>query len=80
MIARVLVRYKDDVPDGPGEALAGRLQVMGFSEVKNARIGKFIELEIEAGDREALNSRLEKMCLGLLSNDLIEEFKVLELE
>ncbi len=80
MIARVLVTLKDEVLDAPGRALTERLASIGYGEVKNARIGKFIELEIESGDRQNAEGRVREMCEKLLANHLTEEFEILEEE
>ena len=52
MIAKVLVSLKDDVLDPAGRALAERLNSIGFTEVKSAKLVKYIELYIETGDQE----------------------------
>ena len=80
MKARVLVSLKDEVLDPAGRALAERLNGLGYTEVKGAKIGKYIELSIETGDRIKERERIEDMCHRLLANTLIEEFEVLEQE
>lgn len=77
MIAKVLVSLKDDVLDPAGRALAERLNHIGFPEVKSAKIGKYIELYIETGDREKEKERIEDMCYKLLANTAIEEFEII---
>lgn len=77
MKAKVLVSLKDEVLDPAGRALAERLNHLGFPEVKSAKIGKYIELYIETGDREKEKERIEDMCHKLLANTIIEEFEVI---
>lgn len=77
MIAKVLVRLKDDVLDPAGRALTEQLNHLGFSEVKSAMIGKYIELNIDTGDRVKEKERVEDMCHRLLANPLIEDFEVI---
>ncbi len=77
MIAKVLVRLKEDVLDPAGRALTEQLNHLGFTEVKSAMIGKYIELNIETGDREKEKERVEDMCNRLLANPLIEDFEVI---
>ena len=77
MKARVLVSLKDEVLDAGGRALAERLRGIGYNEVKDAKLGKYIELEIETGDREKEKERVDEMCRKLLANEMIEEFLVL---
>lgn len=80
MKVSVVIRLKDEVFDAAGEVVGERLSSLGFSEVKDARVGKLVELEVEAGDREALAGRIEKMCEALLVNSKIEEFKIIGLD
>jgi phosphoribosylformylglycinamidine synthase len=77
MKARVIVSLKDEILDPAGRALADRLRGLGFTEVKNAKLGKFIELHIETGDREKEKERIEEMCRRLLANTSVEEYEVL---
>ena len=77
MIVKVLVSLKDDVLDPAGRALAERVSSIGFTEVKEAKIGKYIELYIETGDREKEKERVEDMCHKLLANTLIEDFEII---
>jgi len=78
MIARVYVTLKHGVLDPQGQAVHDALGRLGFKEVKDARIGKYIELDVDdaaANDRAALDARLKKMCEGLLANTVIEQFR-----
>ncbi len=72
--ARVFVTLKRGVLDPQGQAVARSLQRLGFDEVKDARIGKYIELTLD-GDRSAVEQRLRDMCERLLANTVIEEYR-----
>lgn len=80
MKARVIVVLKEEVLDPQGRAIAKRLNTSGYPEVNEARVGKFIELDIETGDREHAERRVLQMCKDLLANDIIEEYEFLGLE
>lgn len=80
MRAKILVRLKKEVLDAPGNVLAERLVDLGFSEVKEARIGKLIELDLDAADRGAADERVKNMCEQLLANAIIEDYEVQSLE
>ena len=77
MIAKVLIGLKEDVLDPAGTALTEQLNHLGFTEVKSAMIGKYIQLQIDTGDREKEKERVEDMCHKLLHNPLIEDFEVI---
>jgi phosphoribosylformylglycinamidine synthase len=72
MLAKIYVTLKQGVLDPQGQAVARALGRLGFSEVKDARIGKYIELQVEAADE----ARLKDMCEKLLANTVIEEYRV----
>lgn len=48
---------------------------MGYEEVRSVRIGKFFEMEL-ADDAKDPKARIEEMCRKLLSNTVIESFRV----
>jgi phosphoribosylformylglycinamidine synthase PurS subunit len=72
MLAKIYVTLKRGVLDPQGQAVARALGRLGFDEVKDARIGKYIELQVESGD----DQRLKDMCEKLLANTVIEEYRV----
>jgi len=73
--ATVLVRPKSTILDPQGEAIGSALGHLGF-EVQDARVGKVIDLEVEAADAEAAKVQVEQMCEQLLVNPLIESYEV----
>ena len=75
MKATVLVRPKPGILDPQGEAVGSALGHLGF-EVNDTRVGKVIDLEVEAADATAAKALVEKMCERLLANPLIESFEV----
>ena len=75
MKATVLVRPKQGILDPQGEAVASALGHLGFS-VSSARIGKVIDLDVEAADSATARTEVEKMCEQLLANRLIESYDV----
>lgn len=74
MLVRVYVTLKPGVLDPAGKAVQGGLLSMGFGEVRDVRIGKFFEVEVE--DRPDAKERVEEMCRKLLANTVIERFRV----
>ncbi len=74
MTAKIYVTLKRGVLDPQGQAVARALGRLGFDEVKDARIGKYIEVKLD-GDRAAASARVEKMCKDLLANTVIEEYR-----
>jgi len=73
--ATVLVRPKDGILDPQGDAVGSALGHLGF-EVQDARVGKVIDLEVEAADEATARAEVEQMCERLLANPLIESYEV----
>ena len=76
MKARVVVTLKKSVLDPQGQAVSRALGALGFPEVKDVRLGKIIELEVDENDPAEARKRLEQMCEMLLANTVIEEYRV----
>ncbi|HET7567543.1 MAG TPA: phosphoribosylformylglycinamidine synthase subunit PurS [Gaiellaceae bacterium] len=75
MKATVLVRPKAGILDPQGEAVESALEHLGFA-VGGARVGKVIDLEVEAADAAEARSQVEKMCEQLLANPLMESWEI----
>ena len=75
MKANVYVTLKQEVLDPQGDAVRRALGSLGFEDVKSVRVGKLIEIEVDATDRDAAQKELEQMCQKLLVNPVIEDFR-----
>jgi len=75
MKAKVYVTIKENVLDPQGNAVQGALHTLGFGEVSKVRIGKFMEIELEAADRAQAEERLRSMCEKLLANTVVEDYR-----
>ena len=75
MRATVLVRPKAGILDPQGQAVEGSLRQLGFT-VGEARVGRLVDLELEAADAETARAEVERMCEQLLANPLIESFEI----
>jgi phosphoribosylformylglycinamidine synthase subunit PurS len=73
--ATVLVRPKQGILDPQGDAVETALEHLGFS-VSAARVGKVVDLEVDATDRAEARAQVEKMCEQLLANPLMESYEV----
>jgi phosphoribosylformylglycinamidine synthase len=78
MKATVVVRVKPEVLDPQGDAVRRALGKLGFEGVKDVRVGKIVEIEMDEAHAKApdLGKRLEKMADEMLANPVIEEFEV----
>ena len=75
MKATVLVRPKHGILDPQGQAVESSLRQLGFA-VDKARIGRVVDLEVEATNATAARAEVERMCEQLLANPLIESYEI----
>ena len=75
MKARVTIFYKDSVFDPQGNTIAGSLRRVGFQKVKDVRVGKVIDVDIETASMDEAKRDIQKMCEKLLVNPVIESFR-----
>jgi len=71
----VLVRPKQGILDPQGAAVETALEHLGFS-VSGARVGKVVDLEVDAPTADDARAQVEKMCEQLLANPLMESYEV----
>jgi|TARA_B100001741_G_scaffold291441_1_gene271620 phosphoribosylformylglycinamidine synthase PurS subunit len=74
--ARVLVRLRPSVLDPAGEATRGAAERLGVEGISKLRIGKAVELEVDAPDAEEARRRLEVLSDRLLANPVIEDWSL----
>ncbi len=75
MIAKVIVTPKPVVNDPQGITVKQGLASLGFREVADVRIGKYIEVTLEGSTEQEARQRVEEMCRTLLANHVIEDFR-----
>ncbi len=71
----MLVRPKSGILDPQGEAVGNALGHLGFA-VAGARVGRVVDLEVEAADAAEARAQVERMCQQLLANPLIESYEI----
>ncbi len=71
----MLVRPKQGILDPQGAAVETALEHLGFS-VSGARVGKVVDLEVDASTPDDARAQVEKMCEQLLANPLMESYEV----
>ncbi|MCX5957966.1 MAG: phosphoribosylformylglycinamidine synthase subunit PurS [Cyanobacteria bacterium] len=74
--ARVLVSLRPSVLDPAGEATRAAAQRLGVEGVTRLRIGKAIEVDLEAPNQAEAQARLDLLCDRLLANPVIENWSV----
>jgi len=75
MRVKIFVSLKQGVLDPQGKAIERSLHTFGYDEVQDVRVGKFLELKVDAASRESAEARLREMCDKLLANPVIEDYR-----
>lgn len=73
-LAKVYIQLKQSVLDPQGQAVTGALQHLGHNEVKDVRVGKYIEVKLEASSKSQAESLVKEYCESLLANTVIESY------
>jgi phosphoribosylformylglycinamidine synthase len=76
MKVRVLVRLKSGILDPQGATVQRALAGLGFDDVLGLRVGKLIEVDVEAPTEAQARARVDEMCRRLLANPLLEDYTV----
>ncbi len=74
--AKVYITLRKSILDPKGKAAYQDLQNLGLTEVKDVRIGKFIEINIDADSEEKAFELAETACTKLLANEVMEDFRI----
>lgn len=72
--AKVVVTLRTSILDPQGKAVEHGIHALGYPDVKNVRIGKFIEMDIAAESREEAEQITREVSQKLLANPVMEDF------
>ncbi len=75
MRIKIFVRLKEGVLDPQGKAVERSLHSLGYQEVRDVRVGKYIEISLDAPSRPAAEAKIREMCDKLLANPVIEDYR-----
>ena len=76
MRVRVLIRLKPGIMDVQGAAVQRALGGLGFADARELRVGKLIELEVDAATPAQAARRVDEMCRKLLANTILEDYTI----
>ncbi len=76
MKAKVHITLKNGVLDPQGAAIESALTHLGFGDVANARVGKYIELEMKQTNAADAKLAVTQMCEKLLANTVVEKYAI----
>ena len=79
MKAKIIITPKKAVLDPQGKTVQSALEHMGYRDVAAVHVGKYLEIELNGGDKAAARQQLDEACHKFLSNPVIEDYR-LEIE
>ncbi|MGE7114145.1 MULTISPECIES: phosphoribosylformylglycinamidine synthase subunit PurS [Lysinibacillus] len=71
---KIYVTLRESILDPQGSAVQGSLVKMGYTEVEDLRIGKYLELSIKDTERD-IDTLVKEMCAKVLTNVVIEDYR-----
>ena len=71
-----IVTLKKDVLDPQGKVVNQTLKNMGYNNIIDVRQGKYFEIELKDTNKEKAKEKIEEICKKLLTNTVIENFKI----
>jgi len=74
--AQITITLKPTVLDAQGATVERALHNLGFEAVDGVRMGKHIELDVDAPDTDTARRQVDEMCQKLLANPVIEEYRI----
>ena len=75
MLAQIHVTFKEGVLDPQGKTVHHALNDLGYNEVLDVHIGKYLEVKLDSISKEDAEIRVREMCARLLANTVIESFR-----
>ena len=73
----VIVTLKKDVLDPQGTTIKKALESVSFTNVNNIRQGKYFEIDIDEKNQKKAEDKVNDMCKKLLTNLVIEDYKII---
>ena len=75
MLAKIHITFKNGVLDPQGKAVHHALKDLGYNEVSEIQMGKYLELRLNGISREEAETRVKEMCEKLFANTVIESYQ-----
>ncbi|MEN6445993.1 MAG: phosphoribosylformylglycinamidine synthase subunit PurS [Candidatus Cloacimonas sp.] len=72
--AKIYVQLKASVLDPQGKAVTNSLHNLGYADVLETRISKYIEMSFTSDDREKVSQQVDQICNNLLANPNTETY------
>jgi phosphoribosylformylglycinamidine synthase subunit PurS len=76
MKAKIVITPKRAVLDPQGKTVQNALTQMGYTGIGAVHMGKYLEIELAGADKEAARKQIDEACHKILSNPVVEDYRV----
>ncbi|MBS1515198.1 MAG: phosphoribosylformylglycinamidine synthase subunit PurS [Bacteroidetes bacterium] len=73
--SKIKITLRKSILDPQGKAIEHSLKSIGYDSILDTRIGKFIELQVEADSSEKARQIIDDACKKLLANPVMEDYE-----
>lgn len=73
--AKVLIKRRKTILDPQGKAVEIGAKNLGINNIKNTRIDKYIEFDVDTNSKKAAEDEVNEYCRKLLANPIMEDFE-----
>lgn len=73
--AKVLIKRRPSILDPQGKAVEIGARNLGLDNIKNTRIGKYIEFDVDTNNKDIAEIEVNNYCVKLLSNPIMEDYE-----
>lgn len=75
-LVKINIQLKESILDPQGQAVQAGLNALGYDNVSDLNVGKYMELKIaDLEDKEQVDKQVDEMCQRLLANPVIEDYR-----
>jgi phosphoribosylformylglycinamidine synthase len=72
---KVIIKRRPSILDPQGKAVEIGAGHLGLKNIKDTRIGKYIEFTVDSDDKTAAEKEVNEYCIKLLSNPIMEDYE-----
>ncbi|MBI1992038.1 MAG: phosphoribosylformylglycinamidine synthase subunit PurS [Candidatus Omnitrophica bacterium] len=76
MKANITITLKPGLLDAQGKTIKSALESLGFKGVREVRVGKYLEIELNHARAASAKHEVERMCKKLLANPVVEQYRI----
>ncbi len=73
--AKVIIKRRPSILDPQGKAVEKGAELLGLTNIKDTRIGKYIEFNVDTNSKEEAEKEVNDYCKKLLANPIMEDYE-----